>query len=611
MAVVDYQTEQQPAEIAREDVNINDFAIIVATPNGSGSQTANNTILRACFNMGIPVTGKNLFPSNIKGLPTWYSIRLSKDGYQARRHKRDVLVAMNPASFGDDLQSLEPGGICLYPDDSRQELSRSDVTYFPMPVKELVKNSGVDASLRDYIANMVYVGVLAHLVGIEVAEIESALNKHFKGKQKAIASNMNVVNAAVAWAAANISTPSPFRVERMDKTKGMIMLDGNAAGALGSVFGGVSFVAWYPITPSTSLVDALNDYLPELRINKETNKPTYAVVQAEDELAAIGMIIGAGWAGARSMTATSGPGISLMAEFTGLAYFTEVPCVVWDVMRMGPSTGMPTRTGQGDLLSAYFLSHGDTQHVCLLPASIKECFEFGWRSFDLAERLQTIVFVLSDLDLGMNQWMSEPFEYPTEPMDRGKVLDADALTAVGDWGRYRDVDGDGIPFRTLPGTNHPKAAFFTRGSGHNQDAKYTERSDEWVANMDRLARKFETARTIVPAPITVNEENATIGILSYGSNDPAIIEALDRLREVNINAAYQRVRALPFTKEVGEFVAKYERIYVVDNNYNGQMAQLLRMEYPELAGRIIAVASCDGLPLTARWVTESVQKGEA
>ena len=294
-----------------------------------------------------------------------------------------------------------------------------------------------------------------------------------------------------------------------------------------------------------------------------------------------------------------------------MAYFTEVPCVVWDVMRMGPSTGMPTRTGQGDLLSAYFLSHGDTQHVCLLPASVKECFEFGWRSFDLAERLQTIVFVLSDLDLGMNQWMSEPFEYPTEPMDRGKVLDAEALTAVGDWGRYRDVDGDGIPFRTLPGTNHPKAAFFTRGSGHNQDAKYTERSDEWVANMDRLARKFETARTIVPAPIMVNEENATIGILSYGSNDPAIIEALDRLRELNINAAYQRVRALPFTKEVGEFVAKYERIYVVDNNYNGQMAQLLRMEYPELAGRIIAVASCDGLPLTARWVTESVQKGEA
>ena len=611
MAVVEYQTEEAAsAEIAREDVNINDFAIIVATPNGSGSQTANNTILRACFNMGIPVTGKNLFPSNIKGLPTWYTIRLSKDGYEARRFKKDILVAMNPATFKDDLEFIESGGVCFYPDDSRQELFRSDITYYPMPVKEVVKNAGVDASLRDYMANMVYVGVLAHVVGIEVSAIEAALNNHFKGKQKAIQANMNVVNMSVEWAQHNITTPSPFRIERMDGTNGKLLVDGNTAAGLGAIFGGASVVAWYPITPSTSVVDAMNDYLPQLRIDPTTGKPTYAVIQAEDELAAIGMVIGAGWAGARAMTATSGPGISLMAEFAGLAYFAEIPGVIWDIMRMGPSTGMPTRTSQGDLISAYFLSHGDTQHVCLLPGTIKECFEYGWRAFDLAERLQTIIFVLSDLDMGMNQWMTDPFEYPTEPMDRGKVLDADTLNQLESWGRYRDVDGDGIPYRTLPGTPNPKAAYFTRGSGHNQDARYTERSDEWVANLDRLAHKFNTARSIVPKPITMNEDGATVAILSYGSNDPAIKEALDRLKEIGIKAAYQRVRALPFTAEVAEFAKKYERVYVVENNYNGQMAQLLRMEYPELATRFIAVASCDGLPLTARWITESLQKGE-
>jgi 2-oxoglutarate ferredoxin oxidoreductase subunit alpha len=610
MAVVDYQTEPRPAEIASGDLNINDFAIIVATPNGSGSQTANNTLLRAFFNMGIPVTGKNLFPSNIKGLPTWYSIRLSKDGYQARRYKKDILVAMNPATAQDDLKELEPGGVCLYPNDSRMELARTDITYYPMPVKELVKNSGVGADLRDYIANMVYVGVLSHLVGIDLKQIESALSKHFKGKAKAIQINMSVVNAAVEWSQANLHTPCHFRCEPMAQTAGKIMLDGNTAAALGAIFGGVTVAAWYPITPSTSVIDGLNEYLPQLRKDPETGQPTYAVIQAEDELAAIGMVLGAGWAGARAMTSTSGPGISLMAEFAGLSYFAEIPAVIWDVMRMGPSTGMPTRTSQGDILSAYFLSHGDTQHVCLLPGSIKECFEFGYIAFDLAERLQTMIFVLSDLDLGMNQWMSDAFEYPETPMDRGKVLHAEDLKNLESWGRYRDVDGDGIPFRTLPGTNSPKAAYFTRGSGHNADAKYTERSDEWIANLDRLATKFQTARTIVPKPTEMNHANATAGIISYGSNDPAVIEALDRLREKDVNVAYQRIRALPFSAEVGEFLAKYERIYVVENNYNGQMAQLLRMEYPAYATRIVALANCDGLPLTARWITEAVVEQE-
>jgi 2-oxoglutarate ferredoxin oxidoreductase subunit alpha len=610
MAVVDYQTDPKSAEIASADLNINDFAIIVATPNGSGSQTANNTILRACFNMGIPVTGKNLFPSNIKGLPTWYSIRLSKDGYQARRYKKDILVAMNAATFGDDLKDLEPGGVCLYPDDSRTELSRTDITYYPMPVKELVKQSGVGADLRDYIANMVYVGVLAHLVGIEVAEIESAIGKHFKGKAKPIQINMGVVNAAIDWAKANLQTPCRFRAERMDKTTNKIMVDGNTAAAIGAIFGGVTVAAWYPITPSTSVIDGLNEYLPQLRVDAETGKPNFAVIQAEDELAAIGMVLGAGWAGARAMTSTSGPGISLMAEFAGLSYFAEIPGVIWDVMRMGPSTGMPTRTSQGDILSAYFLSHGDTQHVCLLPGSVKECFEFGYVAFDLAERLQTLIFVLSDLDLGMNQWMSDQFDYPETPLDRGKVLTADDLNTVESWGRYRDVDGDGIPFRTLPGTNHPKAAYFTRGSGHNADAKYTERSDEWLANLDRLAKKFQTARTIVPKPVEQHHDGATVGIISYGSNDPAVIEALDRLQESGVKAAYQRIRALPFTTEVEAFLAKFERVYVVENNYNGQMAQLLRMEYPAYATRVVAIANCDGLPLTARWITESIAQQE-
>lgn len=610
MAVADYQTEPQPAEIATGGPQINDFSIIVATPNGSGSQTANNTLLRAFFKMGIPVTGKNLFPSNIKGLPTWYIIRLSKDGYQARRFTREILVAMNPATAVDDLQSLAPGGVCLYPDDSRMELSRQDITYYPMPVKELVKQSGVGADLRDYIANMVYVGVLVHILGINIVEIEAALTKHFKGKAKPIQINMGVVNAAVEWSKANLTQPCPFRVEEIDKTKGMLLLDGNTAAALGSIFGGVTVAAWYPITPSTSLIDALNDYLPELRKDPDTGKPTYAVVQAEDELAAIGMVIGAGWAGARAMTSTSGPGISLMSEFAGLSYFAEVPAVIWDVMRMGPSTGMPTRVSQGDILSAYTLSHGDTQHVCLLPGSIKECFDFGYISFDLAERLQTMIFVLSDLDLGMNQWMAEQFEYPKAPLDRGKVLDAEGLKQVESFGRYRDVDGDGIPFRTLPGTDNPKAAYFTRGSGHNADAKYTERSDEWVANLDRLALKFKTARTLVPQPIETSQDGATVGLLSYGSNDPAVIEAMDRLREKNVVASYLRVRALPFSDGVQAFLEKFGRIYVIENNYNGQMAQLLRMEYPAYATKIVAVANCDGLPLTARWITESVLEQE-
>ncbi len=429
MSTADVQLDAQTATASNRATVVNDFSIVAATVNGSGSQTANVTLIRAIFKMGVPVNGKNLFPSNISGLPTWYTIRISKDGYVARREGTEILVAFNKNTAAADLAALPAGGICLYPDDFDFDRSRADVSYYALPVKELVKQSGADVKLRDYVANMAYVGALTELLGIERAEIQAALSYHFSGKAKAVSLNYSVVEAAANYVRDNLQTPSPFRVERMDKTTGQIMIDGNTAAGLGAIWGGVGVVAWYPITPSTSVVDAINEYLPQFRTSPD-GSPTYAVIQAEDELAAIGMVLGAGWAGARAMTATSGPGISLMAEFTGLGYFAEVPGVIWNIQRMGPSTGLPTRVSQGDILSTYYLSHGDTRHVCLLPGTVAECFEFGSTAFDLAERLQTPVFVLSDLDLGMNLWMSEPFAPPAQPLDRGKVLSAEDLEAA-------------------------------------------------------------------------------------------------------------------------------------------------------------------------------------
>ncbi len=438
----------------------NDFSITIATVNGSGSQTANVTLLRALFKMGIPVSGKNLFPSNIQGLPTWYTIRLSKAGYIARRDEQEIVVAMNPTSFAKDLDSVSPGGVFFYADDIKIPSERSDITFYPMPVKTLARNSDVSPNLRDYIANMVYVGVLVQMLGISMDAIKQALTFHFKGKEGPINSNLGVIRAGAEWASQNLRKSDRFYVENHNQTNDLIMADGNTAGALGAIYGGVQFAAWYPITPASSLAESLNVYLPQLRKTPE-GKQTYAVLQAEDEIAAIGMAVGAGWAGLRSMTSTSGPGISLMSEYAGLAHFAEVPIVIWDVQRIGPSTGLPTRTAQGDLTEAYFLGHGDKQNVILLPGSVQECFEFGWKAFDLAERLQTPVFVLSDLDLGMNQWMTKPFEYPEIPMDRGKVLwEADLDKLNGLWGRYKDVDGDGIPYRTVTGNRHHAAAYF-------------------------------------------------------------------------------------------------------------------------------------------------------
>ena len=481
---------------------INDYSITVGTVNGSGSQTSNLTLLRSLFKMGIPVSGKNLFPSNIQGLPTWYTIRLNKDGYTARCDDNEIVVAMNPETFAKDLASVVPGGVFLYADHIKLAINREDVVAYPMPVKKLSRASEVPSGLRDYVANMVYVGVLAQILEIDLEAIYHALDFHFKGKEKPIELNYGVIMAAYEWAQENLVKRDPYKVEAMNATEGYIMADGNTAGALGSIYGGVHFVSWYPITPATSMPEALSEYLPKLRKDpREPKKNTFAIVQAEDELAAIGMAVGAGWGGLRAMTATSGPGLSLMSEFAGLAYFSEIPVVVWDIQRVGPSTGLPTRTAQCDLIFAHFIGHGDTENILLLPGSVNECFEFGWRAFDIAEKFQTPVFVMSDLDFGMNQWMSKPFEYPEEPMERGKVLwEGDLERLEGDWGRYRDVDGDGIPYRTVPGNQHPKAAYFTRGTGHNENARYSEDNQVFHDLMERLKRKHEGARETCRSP---------------------------------------------------------------------------------------------------------------
>ncbi|MEM7029160.1 MAG: 2-oxoacid:acceptor oxidoreductase subunit alpha [Chloroflexota bacterium] len=601
ISVLEPQTEQRV---------VNDFAINVATANGSGSQTSNLTIIRSLFKMGIPVNGKNLFPSNIKGLPTWYIVRVSEEGYVARREQSEILIAMNQQTVVEDHDTLIPGGVCFYNEALKFEPNRDDVVYYPMPVKALTKGVKVPPALRNYIANMVYVGVLAQVIGIDLEKVEEALSDHFKGKEKPIALNMEVVRNGFSWAEENVTKQDHYFVEPMNSTAGKIMLDGNSAAALGAVFGGVTFAAWYPITPSTSLIDGLNGYLPRLRRDPETGEPTYCVAQAEDELAAIGMIIGAGWAGARAMTSTSGPGISLMSEFAGLGYFAEIPAVIWNVVRMGPSTGLPTRVSQGDLISTYNLGHGDSKQICLLPSSIEECFEFGYKAFDVAEEAQAPVFVLSDLDLGMNLWMGEQFEYPSEPMKRGKVLSAKELDEIEDYGRYKDVDGDGIPYRTVPGTPHLKAAYFTRGTGHNEYAEYSERSDDWVNNLDRLALKFETIKSIVPAPAVDMNGKASIGIISYGSSDPAVVEARARLRKVDVETSYLRVKALPMNGDVLAFIEAHDRVYIVENNYNGQLAEILRSELPQVSTKLTSLSQCDGLPLTARWIAESLQAEE-
>jgi 2-oxoglutarate ferredoxin oxidoreductase subunit alpha len=587
---------------------VNDFSIIVGTKNGSGSSTANNTILRAIFKMGIPVSGKNLFPSNIQGLPTWYTIRASKDGYLGRREINEIVVAMNPDSFTRDLASVAPGGAFYYADDIKQPITRADIAVYPMPVKKIVRdNPNVPNDFRDLVGNMVYVGVLAHMINIDVEKIQAALDFHFKGKQKPIAMNMGAVTAGYEWAKASLEKKDPYFLEPMNKTEGMIMADGNTAAAIGSIFGGAQFVAWYPITPATSLAEAMNDYFPMLR-NREDGKHTYAVVQAEDELAAIGMAVGAGWSGLRSMTSTSGPGLSLMTEFVGLAYYAEVPVVIWDVQRIGPSTGLPTRTSQADLSFAMDMSHGDSDSIVLMPGNMNECFDFGWQSFDVAERLQTPVIILSDLDMGMNQWMSKPFEYPKTPMDRGKMLfEKDIEELKGNWGRYLDKDGDGIPYRTFPGNKHPMSSYFTRGTGHDEHARYSEDAETFHRNMMRLKKKFSTAKQYVPKPIIFKTSGSKVAIIAYGSTESAILEARDLLAaEQGIQTDFMRVRAIPFTQEVNEFVGNYDQIFVVEMNRDGQLHRLLSLAYPQHVTKFKSVAFGDGMPASAKWIREGI-----
>lgn len=612
MGVVDTELESKTRYSGK--MIVNDFTLTAATKNGTGSQTSNNVLVLSLFKMGIPVNGKNLFPSNIKGLPTWYSIRASKDGYVARPATSEVAVVFNQDTAAEDIQKLPAGGVAIVPQEWHWTQSREDIVYYEIPVDAMVKEAGVVPDLRERVANMVYVGAAAYLFDIPMDIVWQALLSNFSGKEKPAAINFDMVKRAYEWSAANLVKQDPYKYEPMPGgNAGKIVITGNEAAGIGSLFGGVHVVAWYPITPSTSLVDAMFDH-QALRRDPETGLNTVGIMQAEDEIAAIGTIVGAGWAGARAMTATSGPGISLMAEFTGLAYFAEIPCVIWDVTRIGPSTGLPTRTSQGDLLFIHFLGHGDTRQITLLPGSVGECFEFGWRALDIAEVYQTPVFVMSDLDLGMNNWMSDPFVYPDQPIQRGKILNLDTLTKFieekGEWWRYKDYDGDGIGYRTIPGTDHPRAAYFTRGTGHNEKAGYSERSEDWMNNLGRIERKINSARETLPQPVVMSTPGAKIGILSFGSNDPAIIEARDRLASEGIQTDYMRVRALPLAASVMDFIRQHEHVYVIENNFDGQLAQIIRLETSESTQHMVSMPLGDGLPMTAAWVVENIKKHE-
>lgn len=579
-------------------LKINDFVIHVATVNGSGSQSANNILLRAIFHMGIPVSGKNLFPSNIQGLPTWFTIRANENGYIARREHVDLLVAMNPETAHRDLMQVKPGALVVYDEPLKLESLRDDVQFFPVPFNALVKEIVEAAKLRKLVRNIIYDGVVARLIGIELEALENAIHSQFKGKAKAAELNVKAARAGYEYAAENFPAQDKIAVQRRNHTEGKVLIDGNGAAALGAMFAGVTVVTWYPITPSSSLAEQLIDYMGKYRRDPETGKTTYAILQAEDELAAIGMVIGAGWAGARAMTCTSGPGISLMTEFVGLAYYAEVPAVIFDIQRVGPSTGMPTRTQQGDVLPIAVLSHGDTQHIMLFPASPEEIFEMAGQAFDLAEHFQTPVFVMSDLDLGMNNWMADRFKYPQKPLNRGKVLRRADLEKIKEFARYKDFDGDGVPYRTLPGTAHPLAAYFTRGSGHNELAGYTEDPREYRAVVERLARKFETARSHLPAPVIYSPDGARVGIIAYGTSHWPVIEARDILEnQHNMPTQYLRIRGYPFAANIGDFIDGCDRVYVIDQNRDGQMCKLLRMELPpRQIEKLHSLTIFDGMP---------------
>ncbi len=584
---------------------INDLTIHVATVNGSGSQSSNNVLMRSIFQMGVPVSGKNMFPSNIAGLPTWFTIRANKDGWIARKKEVDLMVCMNAQTAREDVEALPPGALCIYDAPLNCKGIRHDIVFYEVPFAKIATELTTDSRLRKLLTNMIYVGIVAALIGIDRQEIVAAITKQFKGKQKAIEPNVGAIDKGLEFARANLPKQNKWRIERMNKTAGKIIIDGNAAAAIGAMFGGVTVVTWYPITPSSSLCESLIDYMKQHRIGPD-GKATFAIVQAEDELAAVGMVLGAGWAGARAMTSTSGPGISLMAEFAGLAYFAELPGVIWDIQRVGPSTGLPTRTAQGDIFEVIYLSHGDTQQIALIPGSVEECFQFGSEALDLAEMFQAPIFVLSDLDLGMNNWMSDPFKYPEKPYRRGKLLSKEKLEELGGkWGRYLDIDDDGIPWRTVPGTDAP--SYFTRGSGHDAFARYSERPEDYKAAVDRLAKKYETARKHVPQPVVDVRRGAKIGFIAYGTTDFPLQESRHQLEsERDMETSYLRLRALPLTEDVKKFVANHERIYVVEQNRDGQMGDLIRLEVGEDQKKLRKILHYTGLPCDARSITNAV-----
>jgi 2-oxoglutarate/2-oxoacid ferredoxin oxidoreductase subunit alpha len=600
---------------AELDTTVNDLTFQAATVNGSGSQSANLVLTRAIFSMGIPVAPKNVFPSNIEGLPTWYQLRISPRGYQARKGGPDVLVALNPATWREDLGQVGSGGAVVHEEAYATGDLRSDVEYFPVPFAKLAKTRIESDSLRKQLTNLLYVGVVAGLLEIPFEAIETGIQRTFLSKPKAWQVNVDAARVGYEYWEEHFSDRKIGHVLRRMQgvTDGLVLIEGNQAAALGSLMGGCTVAAWYPITPSSSLCENLATYADRFRVDRQSGEKKIAVVQAEDELAALGMAIGAGWAGARAMTSTSGPGISLMAEFTGLAYYTEVPVVIFDIQRVGPSTGLPTRTAQGDVGFVYTLSHGDTKHLVLLPGTVEECYEFAQAAFDLADHFQTPVFVLSDLDLGMNLWMTPPFTYPEKPFDRGKVLSAEDLERLeGEWARYRDVDGDGVTYRTLPGTEHPQAGYFTRGSGHDENARYSEDAEVYARNMDRLARKHESARAAIPQPAVDLGSGAAVGLIAYGTTHHAVVEARDLLADRGLATDYLRVRALPLSRSIGEFVAAHERVYVVEQNRDGQMYDLLRLELPaDLVGRVSSIRHYDGRPIPAEAITRPLLELEA
>ncbi len=588
---------------------VNEFTINVATVNGSGSASSNTILAKSIFRMGVMVSPKNLFPSNIAGLPTWYLVRVSEKKYLARSGSVEVMVALNAQTAAEDVQSLATGGM-LFIDEALPQAKnpgRDDISVFVVPFAKLAKDFAPDVRLRKLLANMVYVGVLAEMLGLDHDVLNQVIADQFANKEKVVNLNREVVQAGVQFAKENFDASQfRYKVESRDQTQNKILIEGNQAAALGCLMGGCTFVGWYPITPSSSVCEGFIDLCKKYRIDKDTGEHRFAAVQAEDELASLGQVLGAGWAGARSMTATSGPGISLMGEFAGFGYFAELPGVVFDIQRVGPSTGLPTRTQQGDISMCNYLSHGDTEHILLIPAGAEEIYDFSQRAFDYAERFQTPIFVMSDLDMGMNLLMSDRLAYPTHDFDRGKVLDAEALEQVAEFARYKDVDGDGVPYRTLPGTRHPKAPYFTRGSGHNEDANYTESGEEYIKLVDRLKRKIAGAIAFTPKPTLTGDLDAEIGIIHYGSTRYAVTEAREYLKEQGINMRSMRIRSVPLHDEVYEFVRSCKTIFVAEQNRDGQMADLLCVKAPDSAAKVKKVLYYGGMPMSAQPIIDAV-----